>query len=460
MKWVDCLRPFAAQSLELDHNVLLLNRQEFDSATDLYRSVRFCDSRQDAEFAARALLLAQHVFPFQLEPAHLLQCSRLRDFGRDRWSALEVCMGVAMLCFGEDQALRMLHVAQVLLADREECRASLRMLAGLMDHSLLRHLALHLSPAEPNCDHVLQCLLECTNWYLTPNRRGALIVAAIQCESSFIFESLDRAFLESAPKQHFQSAGNGPAAVLLAELPECGLSVDVMCEEERYVALCGLFKHDRRFADLTLVSVFACTTVHPVTVLALMQLDPRYEIAIRARAPELAPKLLRSRMPELSAWLLNSLQCNPASLAIGSVHAGPLLAWRLVEEEKVAHLLPGNPNLVWRAHTHRYFPAEVRRRVRWLLCLLRCVFPRANRDIRELLIEYVIARRWYERRMGAPPSVDLDAPWKVVSLESQEGNKRPKGKDQEEGMRMWRWIDVACVASVACTAGWLLFRKK
>ncbi len=151
-----------------------------------------------------------------------------------------------------------------------------------------------------------------------------------------------------------------------------------------------------------------------------------------------------------------------ASLAMDGAHAGPLYAWHLVDEDKVAHLLSGNPNLVWRPHTHRYFPPLEQKRVRWLLCLLRRVFPAANHDVRNLLLEYAVSRHWYERQLSAPPPVDLDAPWKTLLPLAAAADASEKAKESAAvATRRWHWIEAAAVAGTVCAVvGWLLWRKR
>jgi hypothetical protein len=468
MKWVEHLRPFAQQSLELDvaKQLVWLDGVEYGDATALYRSVRWCESLEDAKDAAYNIL-ATILIVDPRDNGHLRRCSRLSDFGSDRWSALEVCVRAAVHLHGVAGTITVLQLPELLLSNRAECRSCLRILAGLLDADLLR-VAPHISPSEPNCDFVLRELLDCTNWFLNNARREALAAAAIECESPMLFKAL----LKGGQEELLSTGGvlvpgNGPVLKWLITLQLWSGSreeLSVLAESERYVAQCAVLKLDPNAADDMMEVLLSddCTRVHPVTLLALMQSSPRLEAQIRVRSNDLAQKLLHARAPALAAWLLDQLGCDTASLATDASHAGPLYSWHLASEERVAHLLPGNAGLVWRSHTHRFFPPEVRQRVRWLLCLLRRIFPAAPPDIRKLIIENVSAQMWYERRLGNAPSVDLDAPWKVISIDPDAAKKETVARKVMALRRERRskWIEAGCVAACLGVAMWLIYRKK
>jgi hypothetical protein len=70
--------------------------------------------------------------------------------------------------------------------------------------------------------------------------------------------------------------------------------------------------------------------------------------------------------------------------------------------------------LLWRPHTHAFFPRDKRQFVVFVLSLLKRVFPKADRYVREMLVTRIMTAQWFEHKWGAVPQIDLAAPWKIL----------------------------------------------
>jgi hypothetical protein len=167
------------------------------------------------------------------------------------WCGLEIVLAsLVQLPFRD--VVPLLQLQRMLLDDPATC-SCLEVLPVRFGHRVLE--LADIGPEEANCDLVLGHLRDAAEWMGYPKGCWAL-------------------------------PGNGAAVRLLSRSELESLDVAQLLDEQKYVALCHLFGLDADFADAAMKEMFnpAVRRVHPVAVMALMQLRPEFEATLRARS--------------------------------------------------------------------------------------------------------------------------------------------------------------------------------
>ncbi len=352
------------------------------------------------------------------------------------WLGLRVVL-VALTPMPWRDISSILQLQRMLLDDPERC-SFLHILVDRFGYDVLELTSIPVE--EENCSVVLERLWNAGNWLENPNPkwRWAVHKAAYTIESSHLFHKLreldswhDDVIARLRWRSHLP--GNGAALTMHSHDELLDFDLKQWLDEQKFVSLCYLFSLDHAFANAAMRDILSAEVknVHAVVVLALIQLRPEFEATLRARAAEVAPKLLSARPPKLAAWLLDHLDCNVGEAKILPTHFAALFAWNLVPKSAGSEQLLTGSSLLWRPYMHKYFSADKRHFVVFLLCLLKRVFPRADRYVREMLITRVMTLQWFDHKWSPVPLVDLGTPWKVLGRRAKpEPKAQPEPKNE------------------------------